>query len=93
MTNKRNQTIAIASFLAYKAQLNAKLDGMNDTDYLKNPVGLEVGAYVEDLMKYCSEETVDTVLRQQDKLIARLGETFLFVTANMPYETEVTAHA
>ena len=44
MTNKRNQTIAIASFLAYKAQLNAKLDGMNDTDYLKNPVGLEVGA-------------------------------------------------
>lgn len=66
---------------------------MTDEDYLKKPVGLEVGAYVEDLMKYCSEETVDTILRQQDKLIARFGETFLFVTANMPYETEATAHA
>ena len=93
MTSKRNQTIAIARFLAYKAQLNAKLDGMTDEGYLKNPVGLDVGAYVEDLMKYCSEETVDKVLRQQNKLIARLGETFLFVTANMPYETEVTTHA
>lgn len=91
--SKRNQTIAIARFLAYKMQLNFKLDSMTDEDYLKNPVGLDVGAYVEDLMKYCSEETVDTVMRQQDKLISRLGETFLFVTANMPYEQEVTVNA
>lgn len=91
--SKRNQTIAIARFLAYKAQLNAKMDAMTDEDYLKSPVGLDVGAYVEDLMKYCAEETVDTVMRQQDKLISRLGETFLFVTANMPYEPEVTVNA
>lgn len=91
--SKRNQTIAIARFLAYKAQLNAKMDSMTDEDYLKNPIGLDVGEYVEDLMKYCAEETVDTVMRQQDKLISRLGETFLFITANMPYETEVTVNA
>lgn len=91
--SKRNQTIAIARFLAYKAQLNAQMDAMTDEDYLKNPIGLDVGAYVEDLMKYCSEETVDIVLRQQDKLISRLGATFLFVTANMPYEPEVSANA
>ena len=91
--SKRNQTIASARFLAYKAQLNAQMDAMTDEDYLKNPIGLDVGAYVEDLMKYCSEETVDIVLRQQDKLISRLGETFLFVTANMSYEPEVSANA
>ena len=45
--SKRNQTIAIARFLAYKAQLNAKMDAMTDEDYLKNPIGLDVGAYVE----------------------------------------------
>lgn len=93
MKSKRNQTIAIARFLSYKAQLNARLDGMSDEDYLKNPIGLDVGQYVEDLMKYCPEETVDKVLRNQDGLIARLGEQYLVLLANMPYEEGVIEYA
>lgn len=88
MGSKRNQTIAIARFLMYKSQLSQKLDGMSDEEYLKNPVGLEVGQYVEDLMKYCPETTVDKVLRNQEGLITRLGEKYLTVLANMPYDEE-----
>ena len=69
MSSKRNQTIAIARFLMYKSGLNRQLDGMSDEDYLKNPIGLDVGQYVDDLMKYCPESTVDTVLRHQDDMI------------------------
>lgn len=90
---KRNQTIAIARFLAYKAQLNARLDGMSDEDYMKNPVGLDVGLYMEDLMKHCPEETVDKVLKNQDGLIARLTENHLSVLASMPYEEGVMQNA
>lgn len=93
MKSKRNQTIAIARFLSYKAQLNARLDEMSDEEYLKNPIGLDVGQYVEDLMKYCPEETVDKVLRNQDGLIARLGEQYLVLLANMPYEEGVMEYA
>ena len=94
MNSKRNQTIAIARFLIYKSQLNKRLDDMNDTEYLKNPVGLEVGQYVEDLLKYCPEDTVDKVLRNQIGLITRLGEEYLTVLANMPYDEEgVKVHA
>ena len=63
MSSKRNQTIAIARFLMYKSGLNRQLAGMSDEDYLKNPIGLDVGQYVDDLMKYCPESTVDPVLR------------------------------
>lgn len=86
MENKRNQTIAIARFLAYKSNLNRRLDGVSDEDYLKNPLGLDVGQYVDDLMKYCSESTVDTVLRHQEDLILRLGEEYLSIIAFMPYD-------
>ena len=87
--NKRNQTIAIARFLVYKAQLNTWLDGMSDEDYMKNPVGVDVSFYIDDLMKYCPEETVDKVLKNQDGLIARLTENYLSVLASMPYEEGV----
>ena len=33
--SRRNQTIAIARFLSYKAQLNSRLDGMSDEEYEK----------------------------------------------------------
>jgi len=36
-------------------------------------------------MKYCSESTVDTVLRHQTDLILRLGEDYLSIVAFMPY--------
>lgn len=90
MTDKQNQIIAIARFLLYKSELNRRLEGMSDEEYLKNPVGLEIGEYMEDLMKYCPEETVDKVLRYQTGLIARLGEDYLAVIANMPYEKGMT---
>ena len=94
MGSKRNQTIAIARFLIYKSQLNKRLDDMSDEEYLKNPVGLDVGQYVEDLLKYCPEDTVDKVLRNQSGLITRLGEEYLTVLANMPYDEEgVKVHA
>lgn len=59
---------------------------MSDEDYLKNPIGLDVGQYVDDLMKYCPESTVDTVLRHQDDMIRRLGEDYLSVIAYMPFD-------
>ena len=93
MDNKRNQTIAIARFLAYKSHVNTVLDGMSDDEYVKNPVGLDVGRYVEDLMKYCPESTVDKVLRNQSGLITRLGEEYLIILANMPYEEGVSINA
>lgn len=86
MSSKRNQTIAIARFLMYKSGLNRQLDGMSDEDYLKNPIGLDVGQYVDDLMKYCPESTVDTVLRHQDDMIRCLGEEYLSVIAYMPFD-------
>lgn len=86
MGSKRNQTIAIARFLAYKNDLNKQLDGMSEEEYLKNPLGFDVGPYVEDLMKYCSESTVDTMLRHQDTLISRLGDQYLSVIAFLPYD-------
>ena len=86
MSSKRNQTIAIARFLMYKSGLNRQLDGMSDEDYLKNPIGLDVGQYVDDLMKYCPESTVDTVLLHQDDMIRRLGEDYLSVIAYMPFD-------
>jgi hypothetical protein len=64
------------------------LGDISDEEYLKNPVGLDVGQYVEDLLKYCPEDTVDKVLRNQDGLLARLGERYLTVLANMPYDEE-----
>ncbi len=93
MSRKRNQTIAIARFLSYKLQLNSRLENMTDEEYLENPIGLDVGQYVEDLMKYCTEETVDKVLRNQDGLIARLGESYLILLSNMPYEEGVVEYA
>ena len=86
MNSRKNQTIAIARFLAYKSHVNAVLDNMSDDEYVKNPTGLEVGQYIEDLMKYCPTETVDKVLRNQSGLITRLGEEYLIILANMPYE-------
>ena len=86
MGSKRNQTIAIARFLAYKNNLNQKLDGISDEDYLKNPLGLDVGQYVDDLIRYCPESTVDTVMQHQDDLILRLGEQYLSIIAFMPYD-------
>ena len=85
MGSKRNQTIAIARFLAYKNDLNKRLEAMTDEQYMKKPIGLEVGQYVEDLLKYCPESTVDTVLKHQDDLIFRLGEDYLSIVAFMPY--------
>lgn len=86
MDSKKNQTIAIARFLAYKIGLNKKLAGLSDEEYLKNPMGMDVGRYVEDLMKYCPESTVDAVLNHQADLIARFGEERLSILAFMPYE-------
>lgn len=88
MGNKRNQTIAIARFLMYKSGLNRRLDGMTDEDYQNNPIGLDVGRYVDDLMKYCTESTVDSVLRHQEDMIRRLGEDYLSVIAYMPFDKE-----
>lgn len=88
MESKRNQTIAIARFLMYKSGLNRRLDSMTDEEYLQNPIGLDVGQYVDDLMKYCAESTVDTVMRHQDDLTRRLGEEYLSIIAYMPYDTD-----
>ena len=93
MSSRRNQTIAIARFLVYKAQLNERLDGMSDEDYIRHPIGYKIGMYVEDLMKYCTEETVDKVLRNQRGLILRLGIEQLSILAGMPYEKEDNNHA
>lgn len=85
MNHRRNQTIAIALFLLYKAQLNERLDGMSD-EYMEHPIGVEVGEYIENLMKYCPEETVDKVLHNQQGLITRLGVSYLSILASMQYE-------
>jgi predicted methyltransferase MtxX (methanogen marker protein 4) len=76
MGNKRNQVIAIARFLAYKAELNKQIENMSEEQYMQNPVGLDVGQYVEDMMKYCTE---------QNEMIARLGMEYLSAIAFMPY--------
>lgn len=85
MGNKRNQVIAIARFLAYKAELNKQIENMSEEQYMQNPIGLDVGQYVEDMMKYCTVHTVDTVLKNQDEMIARLGMEYLSAIAFMPY--------
>ncbi|HQA57180.1 MAG TPA: hypothetical protein PK033_04810 [Acetivibrio sp.] len=85
MGNKRNQVIAIARFLAYKAELNKQIENMSEEQYMQNPVGLDVGQYVEDMMKYCTEHTVDTVLKNQNEMIARLGMEYLSAIAFTPY--------
>jgi len=85
MKDRRNATIAIARFLAYKNDLNKRLENMTDEQFAEHPIGFEVGQYVDDLMKYCSESMVDTVLRHQEDLILRLGEDYLSIVAFMPY--------
>lgn len=93
MGSKRNQTIAIARFLAYKNDLNKRLEAMTDEQYMKKPIGLEVGQYVDDLLKYCPESTVDTVLKHQADLILRLGEDYLSIVAFMSYAEGGGIHA
>lgn len=85
MRNKRNQVIAIARFLAYKADLKIKMGNMTEEEYLNNPIGLDVGQYIDDLLKYCLEQTVDSVLKYQDEMISRLGMEYLVAVAFMPY--------
>ena len=88
MNSKRNQTIAIARFLMYKHSLNQQLDGMTDEEYLADPIGLDVGGYVKDLMRYCPENVVDQVMEHQDALLRRLGTDYLSLIAFMPYEED-----
>lgn len=85
MSNKSNQVIAIARFLAYKSNLNKQLENMTEEQYYKKPVGLEVGSYIQDMMKYCPEQTVDIVLKNQNKMIERLGVEYLSLIANMEF--------
>ena len=85
MGNKRNQVIAIVRFLAYKAEIKKQMENMIDEQYMQNPIGLDVGQYVEDMMKYCPEHTVDTVLKNQHKMTERLGMAYLSTIAFMPY--------
>ena len=63
----------------YKYGLNQQLEGMTDEEYLAHPIGLEVGQYVADLMKYCPEHIVDQVMEHQDALLRRLGTDYLTV--------------
>lgn len=93
MVNRRNQVIAIARFLAYKADLRNQMDNMTEEQYMQNPIGLDVGKYVEDLMKYCTEHTVDDVLKNQDKMIERLGVSYLSTIAFIPYSEGGVADA
>ena len=85
MRNKRNQVIAIARFLAYKADLRIKMENMTEDEYLNNPIGLDVGQYIDDMLKNCPEDTVDSVIKNQDEMISRLGMEYLVVVAFMPY--------
>lgn len=87
--NKRNQTIAIARYLAYKISLNRRLEGMSEDDYIRNPIGLDVGQYIDDLMKYCPESMVDNVMNNTNSMIMRLGEEQINVLAFMPFEGSV----
>ena len=57
-------------------------------EYLAHPIGLDVGQYVADLMKYCPEHIVDQVMEHQDALLRRLGTDYLTVIAYMPYEED-----
>ena len=88
MNSKRNQTIAIARFLMYKHNLNQQLEGMTDEEYLADPIGLDVGSYVKDLVRHCPENVVDQVMEHQDALLRRLGRDYLSVIAFMPYEED-----
>lgn len=90
MNSKRNQTIAIARFLMYKHSLNQQLDGMTDEEYLADPIGLDVGSYVKDLMRYCPENVVDQVMEHQDALLRRLGTDYLSVIAFMMYAPDLS---
>ena len=63
-------------------------DGMTDEEYLADPIGLDVGSYVKDLMRYCPENVVDQVMEHQDALLRRLGTDYLSVIAFMPYEED-----
>ena len=85
MGNKRNQVIAIARFLTYKADLEIQMENMTGEQYMQNPIGLDVGQYVEDMMKYCPEHTVDSVLKNQEEMITRLGMEYLEAITFMPY--------
>ena len=85
MGDKRNQVIAIARFLAYKADLKMKMENMTEEEFMRNPIGMDVGEYVEDMMKYCTEHTVDTVLKNQEEMISRLGIEYLEVISFLPY--------
>ena len=51
-------------------------------------IGLDVGSYVKDLMRYCPENVVDQVMEHQDALLRRLGRDYLSVIAFMPYEED-----
>lgn len=86
MNNKRNQTIAIARFLMYKYRLKQQMEGMTDEEYLKHPIGLDVGQYVKGMMTYCPNHIVDQVIEYQDALLQCLGINYLSVIASMPYE-------
>lgn len=79
MSSKRNQTIAIARFLMYKYGLNQQLEGMTDEEYLAHPIGLDVGQYVADLMKYCPEHIVDQVMEHQDALLLGLDSDTFYI--------------
>ena len=72
----------------YKHGLNQQLEGMTDEEYLAHPIGLDVGQYVADLMKYSPEHIVDQVMEHQDALLRRLGTDYLTVIAYMPYEED-----
>ena len=77
MNSKRNQTIAIARFLIYKHSLNQQLDGMTDEEYLAHPIGLDVGEYVRDLMRYCPENVVDQVIANQEAHLRQQCTTYM----------------
>ena len=72
----------------FDMELNQQLEGMTDEEYLAHPIGLDVGQYVADLMKYCPEHIVDQVMEHQDALLRRLGTDYLTVIAYMPYEED-----
>lgn len=93
MRNKRNQMIAIARFLAYKTNVNEQIKNMTEDQYMQNPVGMEVGKYIEDMMKYCPEHIVDRVLKNQEKMIAILNMDYLRIMAFMPYIDGGEIHA
>ena len=88
MSSKRNAMIIEAEADRLRHGLNQQLEGMTDEEYLAHPIGLDVGQYVADLMKYCPEHIVDQVMEHQDALLRRLGTDYLTVIAYMPYEED-----